>query len=84
MSIRPTESGGRIAYAQTPWGDYCVVWDADGNLVSQVVAIKEPGGTEPSRGLGDTIAKIAAEKGGIIKQNCPVVSAAQDEMAEQT
>lgn len=61
MSIRPTETGGRVAYGTTPWGDYLVEWDADGNLVSESCVVKDP--ATPSRGLGDTIEKLTGKLG---------------------
>lgn len=48
------------------------------NVVTPRVSVITPIELEHTEFLGDTLAQIAREKGGIIKRNVPVVSAAQD------
>lgn len=55
-------------------------WDAT-NIVDATVAVFTPIGLDHTEILGDTIAKIAKTKSGIIKQGSIVVSAAQDDAA---
>ncbi len=75
MNIKPTPNGGRALTGHTPYGEYAItlhhdhdgpVYDADGNELGHVrLTIKtppEPLGT-PSRGLGDTIAKVTKAVG---------------------
>ncbi len=52
------------------------------NVVTPKVSVITPLELEHTEFLGDTIEKIAAEKGGIIKKNVPVVSAVQCEEAK--
>lgn len=42
MNIQGTVAGGRRVSGFTPWGDYRVEWDADGNLISHSITIKTP------------------------------------------
>ncbi len=53
------------------------------NIVSPEVCIITPVNLDHTDVLGDTIAKIAAEKAGIIKQGVPVVCAPQTDEAMQ-
>ncbi|MEP6937399.1 MAG: folylpolyglutamate synthase/dihydrofolate synthase family protein [Chthoniobacterales bacterium] len=53
------------------------------NAVQPVVSVITPIGLDHQTWLGATIAKIAAEKAGIIKHGVPVVSAAQEPAAEE-
>lgn len=41
MIFKP-HNNGRLAAGNTPWGDYRVEWDADGNLISHSITIKTP------------------------------------------
>jgi dihydrofolate synthase/folylpolyglutamate synthase len=69
--------------------DFCVVEVGLGgrldatNIVSPEVCVITPVNLDHTDVLGDTIAKIAAEKAGIIKQAIPVVSAPQVDEAMQ-
>lgn len=42
MMFKPTTTEGRVAEGKTPYGDYRVEWDADGNLISESCEIKHP------------------------------------------
>jgi dihydrofolate synthase/folylpolyglutamate synthase len=53
------------------------------NAVASDVAVITPIAFDHEKWLGDSIAKIAAEKAGIIKQGTPIVSAKQAADAEQ-
>lgn len=53
------------------------------NIIKPKVCCIGPIELEHTEFLGNTIEKIAAEKGGIIKQNTPVVSAAQKKEAKE-
>ena len=37
--FKPTEEGGRVAFAETPHGKYYIEWDSEGELVSQEIDI---------------------------------------------
>lgn len=55
------------------------------NILSQVLcSIITPIALDHTDFLGNTLAKIAHEKAGIIKDNCPVIIAKQDEEALQS
>lgn len=56
-------------------------WDAT-NVVQPAVSVIMPIGMDHMDYLGDTLAEIAGEKAGIIKQEVPVVIANQPEEAE--
>ena len=53
------------------------------NIITPLVSVITSLSLEHTFILGDTIAKIAAEKGGIIKPGVPVVSAPQKEVAQE-
>ncbi len=53
------------------------------NAVAPVVSVITPISLDHQKWLGHTLAEIAGEKAGIIKHNVPVVSAAQDPVAER-
>lgn len=60
--------------------DICVIetglggrLDATNAIDENIVSVITPVGLDHTDRLGDTIEKIAVEKGGIIKQHCPVV-----------
>jgi len=40
MMFRPTQSGGRVASGDTPFGSFRVEWDAEGNLIRESCEIK--------------------------------------------
>ena len=50
LSLKPTPNGGRRIEFDTPRGVGHAEWDAEGNLVSQSVEIREPQ-TQTRRGL---------------------------------
>ena len=56
-------------------------WDAT-NVVAPAVSVITPVGMDHMDYLGDTLAEIAAEKAGIIKQAVPVVLSAQPDEAQ--
>ena len=49
-------------------------WDATNVIKEPLVSVIATVGLDHTEILGDTVAKIAAEKCGIIKENCPVVT----------
>ena len=51
------------------------------NVVTPLLSIITPVGLEHTAYLGDTLSAVAAEKAGIIKPNCPVICAAQEDAA---
>lgn len=53
------------------------------NVVVPSVSVITPIGLDHTRHLGDTLAKIAGEKAGIIKPGVPVISSPQDAEAEK-
>lgn len=53
------------------------------NVVTPAISVLTPIGLDHQRYLGESLAEIAGEKCGIIKQDIPVVSAAQAPEAEQ-
>src|SRR5207253_693613 len=67
------EDGSEIVVLETGLGGRL---DAT-NAITPVVSVITPIAFDHQKWLGDTLALIAAEKAGIIKENVPVVSAAQ-------
>jgi dihydrofolate synthase/folylpolyglutamate synthase len=53
------------------------------NVVTPIATVITPIGLDHQDILGDTLAKIAAEKAGIIKPNLPVFTAIQDPAAQE-
>ncbi len=49
MSIKPTEAGGRVIQADTPWGRFHAEWDAAGRLVYEECEIRTPAGHQPQQ-----------------------------------
>ena len=56
------------------------LWDST-NVVRPLVSIITPVGMDHMNRLGNTLAEIATQKAGIIKQGCPVVVAPQKDAA---
>jgi hypothetical protein len=82
-----TTAAAFVAFAEAP-ADLCIVEVGLGgildatNVVTPKVSVIAPVDIDHREFLGDTIAKIAQEKAGIIKSGAPVVSARQHEEAE--
>jgi dihydrofolate synthase/folylpolyglutamate synthase len=82
-----TTAAAFVAFAEAP-ADLCIVEVGLGgildatNVVTPKVSVIAPVDIDHREFLGDTIAKIAVEKAGIIKSGAPVVSARQHEEAE--
>jgi dihydrofolate synthase/folylpolyglutamate synthase len=57
-------------------------WDST-NVVDGEVAVLTPVGIDHERWLGSTLAEIATEKSGIVKDGATVVSAAQEPVVEE-
>jgi len=83
-----TTAAAFVAFAEVP-ADLCVVevglggiLDATNVIQRPAVSVIAPIDIDHREFLGDTIAKIAVEKAGIIKPDAPVVSARQNPEAE--
>ncbi|HJV42054.1 bifunctional folylpolyglutamate synthase/dihydrofolate synthase, partial [Caulobacter sp.] len=83
-----TTAAAFVAFAEVP-ADLCIVevglggiLDATNVIQRPAVSVIAPVDIDHREFLGDTIAKIAVEKAGIIKPDAPVVSARQDPEAE--
>ena len=83
-----TTAAAFVAFAEIP-ADLCVVevglggsLDATNVITRPALSVIAPVDIDHREFLGDTLAKIAAEKAGIIKPGAPVVSARQDPEAE--
>lgn len=82
-----TTAAAFVAFAEVP-ADLCIVEVGLGgvldatNVVTPKVSVIAPVDIDHREFLGDTLAKIAVEKAGIIKRGAPVVSARQQEDAE--
>ena len=82
-----TTVAGLYAFSQVP-ADLCIVevglggrFDTTNVFDRPAVSVIAPVDMDHKEYLGDTIAKIASEKAGIIKPGCPVVSARQNDEA---
>jgi dihydrofolate synthase / folylpolyglutamate synthase len=82
-----TTCAGLLAFARTP-ADYTLLevglggrLDATNVIDIPAMTIITPVSMDHEQYLGDTLAKIAAEKAGIIKRGVPCVVAAQDDAA---
>ncbi len=82
-----TTAAAFVAFAEVP-ADLCIVEVGLGgildatNVVTPKVSVIAPVDIDHREFLGDTLAKIAVEKAGIIKPGAPAVSARQQEDAE--
>jgi dihydrofolate synthase/folylpolyglutamate synthase len=82
-----TTAAAFVAFAEVP-ADLCIVEVGLGgildatNVVTPKVSVIAPVDIDHREFLGDTLAKIAVEKAGIIKPGAPTVSARQQEDAE--
>jgi len=82
-----TTAAAFVAFADVP-ADLCIVEVGLGgildatNVVTPRVSVIAPVDIDHREFLGDTLAKIAVEKAGIIKSGAPAVSARQQEEAE--
>ena len=82
-----TTAAAFVAFAEVP-ADLCIVEVGLGgildatNVVTPKVSVVAPVDIDHREFLGDTLAKIAVEKAGIIKPGAPAVSARQQEDAE--
>jgi dihydrofolate synthase/folylpolyglutamate synthase len=82
-----TTAAALVAFAEVP-ADLCIIEVGLGgildatNVVTPKVSVIAPVDIDHREFLGDTVAKIAVEKAGIIKSGAPVVSARQQESAE--
>jgi dihydrofolate synthase/folylpolyglutamate synthase len=83
-----TTAAAFVAFAEVP-ADLCIVevglggvLDATNIIQRPAVSVIAPIDLDHREFLGDTIAKIAVEKAGIIKPEAPAVSARQDHEAE--
>ncbi|WP_395445055.1 bifunctional folylpolyglutamate synthase/dihydrofolate synthase [Caulobacter sp. UC70_42] len=83
-----TTAAAFVAFAEVP-ADLCIVevglggiLDATNVIQRPAVCVIAPVDIDHREFLGDTIAKIAVEKAGIIKPDAPAVSARQDPEAE--
>ena len=47
MQINPTRNGGRLLTGDTPHGTFRVEWDAEGNLLSEWIEIRDPSQPQP-------------------------------------
>lgn len=68
MRFKPTTEGGRIAEGDTPFGKYRAVWDAEGNLLSACMEIKDPPARPPRP--APTCLRCGAELTGSCRQAC--------------
>ncbi|MBN2759123.1 MAG: bifunctional folylpolyglutamate synthase/dihydrofolate synthase [Rhodobacteraceae bacterium] len=82
-----TTCAGLLAFARTP-ADYTLLevglggrLDATNVVEGPALTVITPVSMDHEQYLGDTLAKIAAEKAGIIKRGVPCVVAAQDDVA---
>ncbi len=82
-----TTVAGFLAFAEDE-ADYCIVevglggrYDSTNVLERKLAALITPIGLDHQSFLGDTIARIAGEKAGIIRRDTPVFSAAQEPAA---
>ena len=83
-----TTAAAFVAFAEVP-ADLCIVevglggiLDATNVVARPAVSVIAPIDIDHREFLGDTIAKIAVEKAGVIKPEAPAVSARQDPEAE--
>ena len=71
MSLETRLGGGRIARGDTPYGNYTVEWDAEGQLVAENLEIRKPEPEKP-RGLcahlGGELRRVMCKScGGAVK-----------------